>query len=194
VISLRARSVGVGLVLVACLLGAACAPGPTLHETRWVPPLPVGATNDPVEALPPPVGGVRIVTSGLDIVPTSGATARISLSRALAILDVTGDLPHQASGFGGRLVLASDGDWGMPGQVPTFTDRLSWLVVFVDAPVFPFASSVQPRLIARFYVPPRSVYADVMASFTCTDYRLVDAITGDFFETWQACERRASTA
>jgi len=109
-------------------------------------------------------------------------------------LDVTGDLPHRASGFGGRLVVASDGDWGAAEQTPTFTDRLSWLVVFIDSPVMPFAPSVQPRLIARFYVPPHSVYDDVMAGFSCTDYRLVDATTGQFFGTWQACERRAPSA
>lgn len=190
---MRVRPIALGLILVACLVGAACAAGPTVQETRWVPPLPVGTTNKPVEALPPPSAGVRLTTSGLDIAPTSGA-ARISLSRALAILDVTGDLPHRASGFGGRLVVASDGDWGAAEQTPTFTDRLSWLVVFIDSPVMPFAPSVQPRLIARFYVPPHSVYDDVMAGFSCTDYRLVDATTGQFFGTWQACERRAPSA
>lgn len=191
---MRVRAFGFVVVRVVCLLGAACAVVPAVRDARWIPPLPVSVDGNPVEPLPGPDGGVRIVTSGLDITPAARPTAQISLSDALAILDGTGDLPHQASGFGGRLVLASNGDWGeVAGQSPTFTDRLSWLVVFVDTPVFPYGLSVEPSLASGFYVPPHSYYDVVLAGFTCADYRLVDAVSGDFFETWQVCRRSAAT-
>jgi hypothetical protein len=188
-VGVRGVTKGLALLLVA-LVGSTWASASPARNNRWIPPLPVSTSNEPVEPLPLSAGGVRLVTSGLDLTPADGATAMISMSRSLAILDKTGDLPHRASGFGGRLVRVSDGDWGA-GQASTFTNRLSWLVVFVETPVMSFGTAVEPRLIARFYVPPFSVYDDVMAGFACTDYRLVDATTGVFFATWQACEHRA---
>ena len=82
----------------------------------------------------------------------------------------------------------------VPASTPVRIPFDSAFALF-DAPVMLYGPSVQPsRLIARFYLPPRSVYEVLMAGFSCTDYRLVDAITGQSFENWQSCDRRVPAA
>lgn len=82
----------------------------------------------------------------------------------------------------------------VPASTPVRIPLAGAFALF-DAPVMLYGPSVQPsRLIARFYLPPRSVNEVLMAGFSCTDYRLVDAITGQSFENWQSCDRRVPAA
>lgn len=132
VVGARRITSGLALLLVA-LAGSTSTTVSPVHATVYVPPLPVEVMERPFEPRPLPPGGVHVGTIGLDLVPVPTTTpVRIPLAGALVLFDADGARARSATRVAGRLVVASDGDWGdirePPG--PTFTDRLSWLLVY----------------------------------------------------------------
>jgi hypothetical protein len=194
-LSLRAATVGLSMLLVA-LVGSTCATASPVHATAYVPPLPVEVMERPFNPRRLPPGGVHVGSIGLDLVPVPATTpVRISLAGALALFDPEGTRTHAATRVAGRLVIASDGDWGdignPPPPPPTFTDRLSWLLVYSGTHTTLFGLGAGgPNLLTRMLVDENAYYRSITDGFSCTSYGLIDATTGASRLDWQLCEPR----
>jgi hypothetical protein len=189
----RAVAAALALLLVA-LVGSTCATASPVHATAYVPPFPIEVMERPFEPRQLPPGGVHVGTIGLDLVPVPATTpVRIPLAGALALFDAEGARAHSATRVAGRLVVVSDGDWGDIGELPrpTFTDRLSWLLVYSGTQVtFHGSPAGGPDFVSRLIVDPERAYETIINSWLCTSYGLVDATTGVPREDWQSCQTR----
>ncbi len=96
------------------------------------------------------------------------------------------------------MVVASDGDWGdigAPPPKPTFTDRLSWLLVYSGRHATLFGLGAGgPNLLTRMLVDENAYYRSITNGFYCTSYGLIDATTGDSRLDWQLCQTRGTNA
>jgi len=194
-ITVGARRITSGLaLLLVALVGSTCATASPVHARAYVPPFPVEVMERRFEPRQLPPGGVHVGTIGLDLVPVPATTpVRIPLAGALALFDAEGARARSATRVAGRLVVASDGDWGDIGEPPrpTFTDRLSWLLVYSGTHVTLFGlGSGGPTHLTRLLVDVGAYYRSISDGFDCTSYGLVDATTGVLRLDWQLCATR----
>lgn len=192
-VGVRAAVLGLAPLLVA-LAGSTFATASPVRTTAYVPPFPVEKMERPFEPRQLPAGGVHVGSIGLDLVPVPASTpVRIPLTGALDVFDPEGGRAHGATRVAGRLVVASDGDWGDIGkpQRPTFTNRLSWLLAYsgTHATLFGLGAG-GPNLLTRMLVDVDAYYRSITDSFDCTTYGLVDATSGVSRLDWQLCETR----
>lgn len=136
------------------------------------------ATPVPTVTLPP--GGTHYEGVGIDVTPApSGAKAAVTAQAALASLLKNQTLDVDIKPETELLLLATDGDLGLPEQESTFLDRLSWVITI---------GNTAPDI--RGPAMTEEQHRQIVDSLTCKNTGIVDANAGDVLAYFQTCNPR----
>lgn len=138
------------------------------------------AEATPVPTVTLPSGGTHYEGVGIDVTSApSGAKATVTAQAALILMLKNQGLDLSLKPQTEVLMLATDGDFGLPEQKNTFVDRLSWIMTFV---------SVAPDV--RGPSMTDAEHQQIVDSVTCKNTGVVDANSGDALAYFQICEHR----
>lgn len=136
------------------------------------------ATPVPTVTLPP--GGTHYEGVGIDVTPPPpGAKAAVTADAALASLLKSQRLDVDLKPASEVLLLATDGDFGLPEQKSTFVDRLSWVITLAN-----IAPDVRGPAMTD------EEHRQIVDSVTCDNTGVVDADSGDVLAYFQICQHR----